>query len=123
MRENSMKETIISLLEHKFKFDVVQDRVRFNNSVVARLVDAGYRVQKEVSIPFLDSAIRVNYMVCSQDGELCVIELDNRSPRSRSLDKIYSLSSQFDGFVLLRNGSTTIRHKNCGVDVVTAGRR
>lgn len=117
-----MKKSVIALLENKFKADVTFDRGRFNNSIEARLVDNGYKVFREAKHPFLASA-RVNYMVISEDGEICIIEVDNRTPRGRSLNKIYCAKDNgMDGFILLRDARTAQSYKSCGVDVVVARR-
>lgn len=117
-----MKKSIIELLENKFKADVTLDRERFNNSIEVRLVDNGYKVERDRKHSFLANA-QINFLVSSPDGELCAIEVDNKTPRGRSLDKINKAQENgVSGFILLRNPNLSQSYKSCGVDIVIARR-
>lgn len=115
-----MKAEIISILAKQFDRAAVGDKRFFMSALIAKLNLNGYVVEKEAKHPFLESA-KINLKV-SKKGESCWIELDNKSPRIRSLERIQSLQDRGEqGFILLRNSFLSQR-KTLGVDIISARR-
>lgn len=115
-----MKAELISILEKQFDKAAVGDKRFFMRSLIAKLNLNGYLVEKEATHPFLESA-KINLKVSKHDVS-CWIELDNKSPRIRSLERIQSLQARGEqGFILLRNSFLSQR-KTLGVDVISARR-
>ncbi|SCC11630.1 hypothetical protein [Gilliamella intestini] len=115
-----MKAEIIAILSKQFDKTTVSDKRFFMSALIAKLNLNGYVVEKEAKHPFLENA-KINLKV-SKSGKSCWIELDNKSPRIRSLERIQSLGEHGEqGFILLRNGFLS-QHKTLGIDVVSARR-
>lgn len=121
-KKSTLKENLIRLLGNAFLLEEIQNKNYFSQLLSQKLTSAGFHVEKELDMSSLDMGCsgRVNYVVTNDVGDRCVIELDNRSPRGRSLAKIDLLPAEIEGFILLRDGKVRNRQKVCGVDIVTA---
>lgn len=121
-KKSTLKENLIRLLGNAFLLEDIQNKNYFSQLLSQKLTSAGFQVEKELDMSSLDMGCsgRVNYVVTNDVGDRCVIELDNRSPRGRSLAKIDLLPAEIEGFILLRDGKVRNRQKVCGVDIVTA---
>lgn len=121
-KKSTLKENLIRLLGNAFLLEEIQNKNYFSQLLSQKLTSAGFQVEKELDMSSLDMGCsgRVNYVVTNDVGDRCVIELDNRSPRGRSLAKIDLLPAEIEGFILLRDGKVRNRQKVCGVDIVTA---
>lgn len=121
-KKSTLKENLIRLLGNAFLLEEIQNKKYFSQLLSQKLTSAGFQVEKELDMSSLDMGCsgRVNYVVTNDVGDRCVIELDNRSPRGRSLAKIDLLPAEIEGFILLRDGKVRNRQKVCGVDIVTA---
>lgn len=121
-KKSTLKENLIRLLGNAFLLEDIQNKKYFSQLLSQKLTSAGFQVEKELDMSSLDMGCsgRVNYVVTNDVGDRCVIELDNRSPRGRSLAKIDLLPAEIEGFILLRDGKVRNRQKVCGVDIVTA---
>ncbi|OTQ71864.1 hypothetical protein [Gilliamella sp. N-G2] len=113
-----MKFELITLLSKQFDKTTASRRVCFIRSLIAKLNLNGYTVEKEARHPHLASA-KINFKV-TKHGQTCWIELDNKSPRIRSLESIQSINEHGgNGFILLRN-SFLSQHKKLGIDIISA---
>lgn len=115
-----IKAHLTTLLEHQFTTG------EFRGLVDCELEDMlrgkGYAVQRNYSVDMGNGRKwRVDYMITAPSGDQCAIEIDRRSPRSRSIMKLSTLASmQIPGFVLLRDGKNPLRYSVDGVDVIRA---
>lgn len=114
-----LKEKLITLLEERF-----DDMRKFDFEFGMIIAGQGWHMYENFAVPGLSNGRRwrVNYLITTQTGARCAIELDNRSPRKRSLMKLRELPEGMTGFVLLRNGKYPVRYTAGGVDVVRAAR-
>lgn len=118
-----MKFELMTLLSKQFDKPTTINRVYFIRSLIAKLNLNGYTVEKEARHPHLASA-KINLKVTKhgQNGQTCWIELDNKTPRIRSLESIQSINEHGgNGFILLRN-SFLSQHKTLGIDIISARR-
>ncbi|QHJ76203.1 MAG: hypothetical protein [Caudoviricetes sp.] len=115
-----MKTKIITLLNKTFDRAITENKKFFVIEFLKLLNANGYTVEKEVRHPFLENA-KVNFRV-SKDGCSCWIELDNKTPRLRSIESIKSITDNDQcGFIYLRNSFVASR-KYLGLDVISARR-
>lgn len=115
-----MKFELMTLLSKQFDKPTTSNRVCFIRSLIAKLNLNGYTVENEVRHPHLASA-KINLRV-TKHGQTCWVELDNKTPRIRSLKSIQSINEHGgNGFILLRN-SFLSQHKTLGIDIVSARR-
>ncbi|EAO0751698.1 hypothetical protein DLP04_24535 [Salmonella enterica] len=115
-----IKAHLTALLEHQFTTG--EFRGLIEGELEDRLRGKGYAVQRNYTVDMGDGRKwRVDYMIFSPSGDRCAIEIDRRSPRSRSIMKLRTLTSmQIPGFVLLRDGKNPLRYSVDGVDVIRA---
>ncbi|EJJ3922769.1 hypothetical protein NI479_004897 [Salmonella enterica] len=115
-----IKAHLTALLEHQFTTG--EFRGLIEGELEDRLRGKGYAVQRNYTVDMGDGRKwRVDYMITAPSGERCAIEIDRRSPRSRSIMKLRTLTSmQIPGFVLLRDGKNPLRYSVDGVDVIRA---
>ncbi len=91
-----LKQKLIALLEEQFHQS--NDKVTFDYVMQKKIKSMGYHLQR------------------------CAIEVDNKSPRKRSLIKLHQLPEGMSGFVLLRDGAHPLRYADDGIEVVRATR-
>lgn len=115
-----MKTEIVEIIANQFDSATTSDKKFFVSTLIAKLNANGYVVEKEAKHPFLAN-VKVNLKV-SKGGKSCWIELDNKSPRIRSLERIQSLIENGEqGFIFLRR-SFLSQHKTLGIDIISARR-
>ncbi|EID5174428.1 hypothetical protein LB703_001268 [Salmonella enterica] len=117
-----IKGHLITLLEHQFTTG--EFRKTFESELEDRFNGHGYAVQRNHSVDMGSGRKwRVDYVITAPNGDQCAIEIDRRSPRSRSIMKLRTLASmQISGFVLLLDGKNPLRYSVDGVDVIRATR-
>ncbi|HBW7970686.1 TPA: hypothetical protein MFG57_000075 [Klebsiella pneumoniae] len=116
-----LKQKLIALLEEQFIRS--DDKVTFDYVMQKKIKSMGYHLQRNFTIS-LSGGRRgfVDCLVTSPDGQRCAIEVDNKSPRKRSLIKLHQLPEGMSGFVLLRDGAHPLRYADDGIEVVRATR-
>lgn len=113
-----MKFELITLLSNQFDKHTTNNKVYFIQSLISKLNLNGFTVVKEARHPHLANA-KINLKISKHD-QTCWIEIDNKSPRIRSLERIQSINEHGgNGFILLRN-SFLSQHKTLGIDIVSA---
>ncbi|HFO2530952.1 TPA: hypothetical protein ACHJX8_000482 [Yersinia enterocolitica] len=116
-----LKQKLIALLEEQFIQS--DDKVTFDYVMQRKIKSQGYYLQRNFAITV--SSGRKGFIDClvtSPDGQQCAIEIDKKSPRSRSLMKLNVLPDGMSGFVLLMNGRHPLRYIADGVEVIRATR-
>lgn len=114
-----LKQNLIALLEEQFIHS--DDKVIFDYVMQKKIKSQGYHLQRNFSISI--SGGRKGFIDClvtSPDGQQCAIEVDKRTPRSRSLMKLSELPEGISGFVLLKDGRHPLRYSEGGIDVIRA---
>lgn len=115
-----MKNNLIEILSNKFSRGITENKKFFVHSLIETLNANGYTVEKEVRYP--STGERINFKITDQSGAVCWIELDNKTPRLRSVKRIIELTKAGeDGFILLRN-SFLKNHKFLDIDIICARR-
>ena len=113
-----MKNNLVEILSSAFSKSNTEDKKCFVSMLIKTLNDHGYVVEKEVKSPFSGN-MRINFKV-TKANSACWIELDNKSPRLRSIERIHEIINHGeDGFVLLRD-SFLKNYKYLGIDIVSA---
>ena len=119
-----LKQKLIVLLEEQF--NTATNKPQFEAVLGAKIAEQGWMLWKNFTVKGLSNGRsgcgRVNYLITTPSDERCAIELDNRSPRARSLLKLRELPEGMSGFVLLKNGKHPYRYSTCGIDVVRAAK-
>lgn len=113
-----MKTEIIEILSRQFDKPTTENKRFFIQNLIDQLNANGFDVDREVSHSCLGNA-KINFKI-SKDDYSCYIELDNKSPRVRSIERVSILNkSNVDAFILLRN-SFRNNYKLLGIDVISA---
>ncbi|HFO5312672.1 TPA: hypothetical protein ACHJ8O_003724 [Escherichia coli] len=116
-----LKLVLINLLEEKFGHGM--DKVTFDYVLQKKIKSLGCELQRCFTVRLKgDRRGFIDLLVISPDGQRCAVEVDNRSPRQRSLMKIRALPEGISGFVFLRDGKHPQRYIADGVDVIRATR-
>ncbi|EPS8872950.1 hypothetical protein [Salmonella enterica] len=120
MTGTELKERLISILEEKLPGDT--GREYFEHQLEAVIRRNGFLLSKNVRVGDLVVGRKgfINYLVMDKSGAACAIELDNRSPRQRSLQKLQALPVSTGRLVVLRDGKKTHRYQEFGIDVIRA---
>ncbi|ECI0427241.1 hypothetical protein AH312_09800 [Salmonella enterica subsp. enterica] len=120
MTSTELKERLISILEEKLLGDT--GREYFEHQLEAVIRRNGFLLSKNVRVGDLVVGRKgfINYLVMDKSGAACAIELDNRSPRQRSLQKLQALPVSTGRLVVLRDGKKTHRYQEFGIDVIRA---
>ncbi|HCB8880593.1 TPA: hypothetical protein M2H97_005506, partial [Escherichia coli] len=99
------------------------DKVTFDYVLQKKIKSLGCELQRCFTVRLKgDRRGFIDLLVISPDGQRCAVEVDNRSPRQRSLMKIRALPEGISGFVFLRDGKHPQRYIADGVDVIRATR-
>ncbi|MCX8967390.1 hypothetical protein EHW66_21215 [Erwinia psidii] len=120
MNNTEIRDVLIAQLEEKF-FTADQMR-KFEHVFVAKIKATGCSLQKNYTLAELSDGRkgRVDWLITAPTGEQCAIEVDNKSPRRRSVLKLSELPNGISGFVLLKDGRVHRRYSVEGVAVVRA---
>jgi hypothetical protein len=117
--KKDLKQNLIALLEEQFIRS--DDKVIFDYVMQRKIKAQGYHLQRNLTVSvgggrkgFIDC------LVTSSDGQQCAIEVDKRTPRSRSLMKLSELPAGMSGFVLLKDGKHPLRYSEGGIDIIRA---
>ncbi|EFE4491890.1 MULTISPECIES: hypothetical protein [Enterobacteriaceae] len=117
--KTDLKQNLIALLEEQFIRS--DDKVIFDYVMQKKIKAQGYHLQRNFTVSvgggrkgFIDC------LVTSPDGQQCAIEIDKRTPRSRSLMKLSELPAGMSGFVLLKDGKHPLRYSEDGIDIIRA---
>lgn len=114
-----MRNIIIGLVKNQSPKSVTRDRDYYLSHLAQLLTSNGYGADFYIRHPLLDEVMTLR---ATKSGETVWIELDNKSPRIRSLQKLNRLSEIGEnGFILLRQNYA----HPCnifGVDVISARR-
>lgn len=116
---SELKQNLINLLEEQFH--KADDKVTFDYVMQKKIKSQGYHLRRNFTLSL--SGGRKGFIDClvtSPDGQQCAVEVDNKSPRKRSLMKLRELPAGMSGFVLLRDGKHPLRYTDDGVDVIRA---
>ncbi|EPD2416027.1 hypothetical protein ACR8NH_002304 [Escherichia coli] len=116
-----LKRALINLLEEEFEHGM--DKVTFDYALQKKIKSLGCELQRNFRVRLRgDRRGFIDLLVIAPDGQRCAVEVDNRSPRQRSLMKIRALPEGISGFVFLRDGKHPQRYIADGVDVIRATR-
>lgn len=116
-----MKTEIVEILSRTFSKVETEDKRFFVSRFISKLRLKGYTVEREIGHVCLGN-VKINFRV-TKDDYVCYIELDNKSPRLRSIERVTTLmQNNIDTFILLRN-SFRQQYKLLGIDVISADRK
>lgn len=120
MDNTEIRDVLIALLEEQF-FSANQMK-NFEHVFVAKIKATGCFLQKNFTLTGLSDGRkgRVDWLITAPTGEQCAVEVDNKSPRRRSVLKLSELPVGVCGFVLLKDGKQAKRFSVDGVPVVRA---
>lgn len=119
--ETELKAKLIALLEEQFIRS--DDKVIFDYVMQKKIKTQGYHLQRNFAISLIGGRRGfIDCLVTSPEGQQCAIEVDKKTPRSRSLVKLKQLPAGVSGFVLLRDGKHPLRYVADGVEVIRATR-
>lgn len=117
--KTDLKQNLIALLEEQFIRS--DDKVIFDYVMQKKIKAQGYHLQRNFTVSVGDGRKGfIDCLVTSPDGQQCAIEIDKRTPRSRSLMKLSELPAGMSGFVLLKDGKHPLRYSEGGIDIIRA---
>lgn len=116
---NQLKQKLITLLEEQFFTG--RDKVTFDYIFEKKLKSEGYRLKRRFTVNLSNGRKGfTDYLVTSNDGQKCAIEVDKASPRERSIRKLNELPDGISGFILLRYGERPSSYIDNGIDIIRA---
>lgn len=110
------RDELIKLLQGKFNCSTAKE---LHNAVEAEILKSGYLCQREYTVADRGDGRKgkVDLYVTNAHGASCGIELDQKSPREKSIFKLQQLPA---GIVMLRETSINEVYEVGGISVVNA---
>lgn len=110
------RDELIKLLQGKFNCSTAKE---LHNAVEAEILKSGYLCQREYTVADRGDGRKgkIDLYVTNANGAICGIELDQKSPREKSIFKLQQLPA---GIVMLRETSINEVYEVGGISVVNA---